>query len=67
MTASTERDHVTVYKVFRVGEGGKHAVYTKWCEVESEFDGAEFGDRIIVEMASMTEQEVKDLPDFKGW
>ena len=56
-----------VYKVYRPEEGAKHAVYTSWAEVKSEFDGAEFGDRIIVEMGAMTAQEIKDLPDFEGW
>lgn len=44
------KEYVTVYKVYRSGEGAKHAVYTQWDGVEVEFDGAEFGDRIIVEM-----------------
>lgn len=35
--------------------------------LSDEFDGAEEGERIIFTMRYMTEQEVKDLPDFEGW
>lgn len=56
--SSYEGGQVVVYKVYRLSEGGKHAIYASWAEVESEFDGAEFGDRIIVELGAMTPQAI---------
>jgi hypothetical protein len=32
-----------------------------------EFDGAEPGEKITLELAEMTEEELKALPDFGGW
>jgi len=33
----------------------------------AEFDGAEIGEAITVELCEMTEQELDDLPEFEGW
>jgi hypothetical protein len=45
-----------------------------WClyrmagfSVADEFDGAEVGERITLELCEMTEEEIKALPDFQGW
>jgi len=32
-----------------------------------EFDGAENGEQIVLELCEMTEAALKELPDFEGW
>lgn len=56
-----------VYKVTRPGYGNMHCIYRDWAEAGSEFDGAEVGDVIHVELVEMTEKELADLPEFEGW
>lgn len=35
--------------------------------VDGEFDGAEIGERITLELVEMTDDEFNKLPDFAGW
>ena len=56
-----------VYKVTRPDFGNQYCVFRSWGEVESEFDGAENGDTIHVQMMEMTQAEFDALPDFSGW
>jgi hypothetical protein len=58
---------IKVYRVRRPDCGLQHCVYRTWGEVENEFDGADNGDMIHVEMMMMTEGEFQSLPDFEGW
>lgn len=58
---------IKVYRVRRLDCGPEHCVYRTWAEVESEFDGADNGDLIQVQMMMMTEAEFDALPDFQGW
>jgi hypothetical protein len=58
-----------VFKVRRPDYGGG-----KWCVyrdvatmIDGEFDGAEVGDVIHVELGEMTEAEMDNLPEFEGW
>jgi hypothetical protein len=60
-------EKMNVYKVTRPDSGTQFCVYRKWSDVESEFDGADWGDTIHVELMSMTEKELEALPDFEGW
>ena len=57
-----------VYKVFRPDEGGKHWVTRDFQTIaDSEFDGAEVGDRVVIELGEMSEAEIAALPEFEGW
>lgn len=44
-----------------------------WCIVglnhslQDEFEGAEVGDSICIEVVEMTDEEFKALPEFEGW
>lgn len=59
---------MTVYKVTRPDLGTKQScAYRNFAEIASEFDGAETGDRITVELDEMSEQEFEALGDFAGW
>jgi hypothetical protein len=58
---------VRVFKVFRPDCGGLHWVTENWDAVTSEWDGAEDGDRIIVELGTMTRDAISKLKDFEGW
>lgn len=35
--------------------------------IDSEFFDAEVGDKVILEVVSMSEEEYKALPEFMGW
>ena len=65
--SGTDERKVTVYKVFRPDCGGLHWITRDWQTVLTEFDGGEMGDRIIIELAQMTETQIAELPDFEGW
>lgn len=56
-----------VYKVTRPDCGSQWCIYHDWASVHSEFDGAEVGDVIHVELIELTEKELADLPEFEGW
>jgi hypothetical protein len=56
-----------VFKVTRPDCGNQSCIYRDWVEVASEFDGAELGDVIHVELVEMSEKELAELPEFDGW
>jgi hypothetical protein len=63
-----EAGKVRIFKVFRPDEGGKYWVTRDWASIlDGEFDGAQNGDRIIIELGEMTEHAIAKLPDFDGW
>ncbi|HSW63863.1 MAG TPA: hypothetical protein VLH56_11250 [Dissulfurispiraceae bacterium] len=50
------------------GEGGYiEAIENVSNALDGEFDGAEAGDRIILELVEMEESEFKNMPEFTGW
>jgi hypothetical protein len=56
------------FKVTRPKTHGKlSCTYSDWTAIESEFDGAEFGESITVELVDLTPEQVAELPDFEGW
>jgi hypothetical protein len=57
-----------VFKVKRPDYGNKWCIYRDWATVlDGEFDGAEVGNVVHVEMAEMSEAELEQLPEFEGW
>ena len=56
-----------VYRITRPDCGSQYCVYRFWTDVEAEFDGADEGDTIHVQMVFMTEAQLEALPDFPGW
>ena len=61
---------IRVYKVTRPDEGfgGNWCVYRDWDSVrDAEFDCADPGDKITIELAEMTKEELDGLPEFEGW
>jgi hypothetical protein len=67
--SGVEEKKVRVFKVFRPDTGNtNHCVYRDWETLRDvEFDGAEIGDRIIIELGEMTQDQLSKLPDFEGW
>lgn len=66
--SGVDETKVRVFKVMRPDYGKKWCVFRDWASVaDAEFDGAEIGDQIIVELAEMTQHELENLPDFEGW
>lgn len=58
---------VRVYRVHRA-EFSRYWVTPDWDAIQdAEFDGSEDGDRITIELASMTQAEIDALPEFEGW
>ena len=54
------------FKVSREGMGSW--ISRDWDTIkDSEFDGAEVGDKITIELVEMTEPELEALPEFMGW
>jgi len=57
-------------KVYRVSrpdiDPGKFCVLQNWNEVESEFDGADVGEKITIELQELTQAEYEALGDFRG-
>ena len=35
--------------------------------IDAEFDGAEIGEKIVLELVEMTQEEYDALPEFTGW
>jgi len=35
--------------------------------IKDEFDGAEIGDEVVLELCEMTREEIDTLPEFDGW
>lgn len=56
-----------VFKVTRPDHGKANCIHREWDSVESEFDGAELGEQIIVELVEMSAKQLDALPDFAGW
>jgi hypothetical protein len=65
--SGTNDQKVTVWRVNRPDYGAKFCIFRSWGDVESEFDGADFGDEITVTMMQMTQDELEELPEFEGW
>jgi hypothetical protein len=55
------------YKVTRPDIGSSFCIFRNWEDVECEFDGAEEGDVIHIQLVMMTDEEYDNLPDFEGW
>jgi hypothetical protein len=60
---------VTAYKVTRPQVSpGTFCIYrTAGDMADAEFDGSEVGDKIEVEVVSMSRRDLDSLPDFAGW
>ena len=61
---------VRCLKVTRPECGNQYCVYRldePQHLVDGEFDGAEIGDQITLELCEMTETELAALPEFAGW
>lgn len=57
-----------VFRVTRPDCGNAFCIYRDWDSVrDGEFDGAEFGDVIHVELVEMSETDLAKLPEFEGW
>lgn len=56
-------------KVSRPTTNGSDFCVWKWTnfDINAEFDGAEEGDSITVELVYMTDKEFEDLGAFEGW
>ena len=56
-------------KVSRPDTHGGNFCMWKWndFDVGAEFDGADIGETITLELCEMTEQEFEDLGEFDGW
>ena len=49
--------------------GDKYGCWSplKGFSVEAEFDGAEVGERIVLELCELTRDEILAMPEFEGW
>jgi hypothetical protein len=56
-----------VFKVFRPDLSGQCWIAREFSVIENEFDGAEPGDKIIIEITEVTDDEINKLPEFEGW
>jgi len=57
-----------VYKVTRPAtHGNLSCIHNSWDAVGAEFDGAEDGEVISVEIQHMTPEQIAALPEFEGW
>jgi hypothetical protein len=57
-----------MYKVTHPDSGGDFCVFKDWNNLrDAEFDGAEVGDVISIELIEMTDEEFDALGDFQGW
>lgn len=66
--SGTNDKKVKVFKVFRPDCGGQHWITRDWATIQDgEFEDGEPGDRIIIELAEMTEDQIEKLPEFEGW
>lgn len=63
-----EETKKVMYKVTHPGSGGDFCVFKDWNHLrDAEFDGAEVGDKITIELIEMTDAEFEELGDFEGW
>jgi hypothetical protein len=63
-------DKKLMYKVTHPDKEGRSdfCVFKDWDHLrDEEFDGAEIGDKITVELVEMTDEEFNDLGEFEGW
>ena len=59
---------VRAYRVTRSDYPGNNCTYRNVDTlIDGEFDGAEVGDKITIELVEMTEDQLESLPDFEGW
>lgn len=52
-----------------VDDGRTHCVWRidEAFNINDLFDGAEVGDKVVLEYCQMTEAELEALPEFEGW
>lgn len=55
-----------VFKISRVGSGN-HLIITSFQDCEWIFEESEKGDRIIIDICEMSEEEINNLPEFQGF
>ena len=56
------------YKVTRPEYGHTNCSYRDWDTLrDAEFSDAEIGDKIVIELIQMTEDQWDNLPEFEGW
>ena len=69
--SSPATEKLRVYRVTRPDEFGENSpwcVYRDWDTVrDAELDCADPGDKITIEIAEMTKEELDALPEFQGW
>ena len=66
--SGTNDKKVKMFKVTRADYPGKSCTYDDFATVQdAEFDGAEIGDKITIELIEMTEDQRDNLPEFEGW
>ena len=67
--SGTNEKKVRMFKVTRPDLGiNRRCTYGDLATVQdAEFDGAEIGDKITIELIEMTEDERENLPEFEGW
>jgi hypothetical protein len=56
-------------KITRPREGGSYIqpINEIANAIDGEFDGAEAGEKICLELVEMSDEEFEALPDFAGW
>lgn len=65
--SGTNETRVRVYKVHRP-EYGNRWISESWDAIrDGEFADAEDGDKITIEVGTMTRDEIDNLPEFEGW
>jgi len=67
--SGTNDKKVRMFKVTRPDLGtNQSCTYGDLATIQdAEFDGAEIGDKITIELVEMTEDERENLPEFEGW
>jgi hypothetical protein len=66
--SGTNDTRVRAYRVTRADYPGTSCTYRDaQTAIDAEFDGAEVGDKVTIEMIEMTEDEFDNLPEFEGW
>ena len=68
-----ESDKITLTKCVKVTRPDSHGEkFGCWYDLahfsaEAEFDGAETGERIVLELCELTQAEIDAMPEFPGW
>jgi hypothetical protein len=66
--SGTNDKPVRMFKVTRADYPGNSCAYGDLATIQdAEFDGAEIGDKITIELIEITEDERENLPEFEGW